>query len=377
MKVLGAVVDVSNVCWSDALPPTGRHFPLLERVFLVREAWRRRYGGRAPLTLVADNSLRRQLSFEDQGRLRQLEEDTELHFAKTADPVLLALAEERGLHVISRDQFTDLRRDFPWIASTPARFLGWSTDGGTVRLEPSGIRPVSVQVVSRALEGKELKFHQRLDHRNPVHKGILGHHWRCEDETCLKAQIWPDRLHDWPRLNARGVAVCTGCSGAVRRLGPRTRPRSFVVADLRTGAEYLRFPVGEGDALEVGRGELRYGINLASAEVDAPADVNLVSRRHLMISVERTSGNPRVTVVDLESANGTTLERGKSPRPLVAGEPVTLQEKDRLVLADAVTIRLSGQQHFSDEQQQLPRLGTAGGGRTRMFLPEDLNPAGN
>lgn len=79
----------------------------------------------------------------------------------------------------------------------------------------------------------------------------------------------------------------------------------------------------------------------------------------------------------LESANGTALERGKSPRSLVAGEPVTLQEKDRLVLADAVTIRLSGQQHFSDEQQQLPRLGTAGGGRTRMFLPEDLNPTGN
>ncbi|OIJ63561.1 hypothetical protein WN71_032535 [Streptomyces mangrovisoli] len=371
------MVDVSNVCWSDALPPTGRHFPLLERVFLVRDAWHRQYGQRAPLTLVADNSLRRQLSAEDQERLRRLEQEVELHFAKTADPTLLSLAERRGLHVISRDQFTDLRRDFPWIASAPARFLGWRTEAGTVRLEPSGIRPVSAQVVSRALEGKDLKFHQRLDHRNPVHKRILGHHWRCEDAGCLKALIWPDRLHDWPLLDARGVAVCTGCKGAVRRLGPRTRPRSFVVADARTGDEYLRFPVGEGDALEVGRGELRYGINLASTEVDAPADVNLVSRRHLMLSVERTSGNPRVGVLDLGSVNGTVLERANSaPRRLDAGESVTLREKDRLVLAGAVTLRLSGQQHFSDEQQQLPRLGAAGGGRTRMFLPEDADTSG-
>ncbi|MGW2785723.1 FHA domain-containing protein [Streptomyces populi] len=378
MRVSGAVVDVSNVCWSDALPPAGRHFPLLERVFLVRAAWRRQFGEHTPLTLVADRSLRRQLSPTDQLRLRQLERDGGLRFEPTADPVLLSLAEERDAYVISRDQFTDLRRDFPWIERSPERFLAWRTDsGGAVSLVPSGIRPVSVQAVSRAMEGKVLKFEQHLDHRDPAHKRILGHHWRCENNDCLKARYWPDRLHDWPLLDRAGVPVCGGCERAVRQLGPRTRPRSFVVDDLRTGREYLRFPVGEGDALEVGRGELRHGINLGSDAVDAPSEVNRVSRRHLMLSVERGGGDvSRVRAVDLESANGTVLERGGTSRRLTPGEQVTLEEQDRLVLGGAVVLRLSGQRHFSDEQQALPWLGAAGGGHTRLLQPGDIEALG-
>ncbi|MDF3300054.1 FHA domain-containing protein [Streptomyces tropicalis] len=372
MRVTGAVVDVSNVCWSDALPPVGRHFPLIERVFLVREAWRRQFGEHTSMTLVADGSLRRQLSPTDQLRLRQLERDGDVQFAPMADPVLLTLAEERGLHVISRDQFTDLRRAFPWIERSPGRFLTWSTDGGTVRLMPSGIRSVSPQAVSRALEGKALKFEQHLDHRDAAHRKILGHHWRCENRRCLKALYWPDRLHDWPLLGRRGVPICGGCRDEVRQLGVRTRPRSFVVADLRTGEEYLRFPVGEGDALEVGRGALPHGINLGSDEVNTPSEVNRVSRRHLMLSVESGSVNSQVTAVDLDSANGTVLERGITSRRLKPGERIAFREKDRLVLGGAVTLRLSGQQHFSDEQQALPRLGTAGGGQTRLLTPVDI-----
>ncbi|MFF3416938.1 FHA domain-containing protein [Streptomyces sp. NPDC002698] len=372
MRVAGAVVDVSNVCWSDALPPAGRHFPLLERLFLVRDAWHRQFGERTSLTLVADDSLRRQLGPTDQLRLRQLERDRAIRFAPMADPVLLALAEEHGLHVISRDQFTDLRNAFPWIQRSPGRFLSWSAGDGTVRLEPSGIRPISPHAVSRALEGKVLKFEQHLDHRDPAHRKVLGHHWRCENPDCLKARYWPDRLHDWPLLNRGGTPVCGGCHSAVRQLGPRTRPRSFVVADLRTGEEYLRFPVGEGDALEVGRGELRHGINLGSDAVNAPSEVDRVSRRHLMLSVQSGSGGPQVTAVDLDSANGTVLERGGSSRPLKPGEQQAFGVNDRLLLGGAVSIRLSGQRHFSDEQQALPRLGTAGGGHTRLLGPGDI-----
>jgi hypothetical protein len=41
-------------------------------------------------------------------------------------------------------------------------------------------------------------------------------------------------------------------------------------------------------------------------------------------------------------------------------------KQDRLVLADVVTLRLSGQRYVTDEQQARPRLGATGGGLTML-----------
>ncbi|MET8944288.1 hypothetical protein ABZX30_12045 [Streptomyces sp. NPDC004542] len=95
-----------------------------------------------------------------------------------------------------------------------------------------------------------------------------------------------------------------------------------------------------------------------------------------MVSVESESEHVRVIAVDLDSANGTVLESGTASRRLKPGERITFREKDRLVLGGAVTLRLSGQRHFSDEQQVQPRLGTAGGGHTRLLRPDDIEALG-
>ncbi|MFG2693186.1 FHA domain-containing protein [Kitasatospora sp. NPDC048407] len=360
---VGAVVDVSNVCWSGRLPPLSRHFPLLARLELVRDAWHRQYGAHAPLVLVADNSLRRALSAEDRQALRGLERSGELRFAPTADPVLLELARDRGWFVISDDRFRDLRRQHPWIEEFPGRFLGWEWQGGTARLGPSGIRPEPDHVVSRALEYKELKHGQHIDTRVPAHDQVLRSHWRCTTRGCVKAFLWPDRLLDWPSIDRGGQVVCTCCGCPLEEAGPRGAGRLFVLSDAAGGAEFLRFPISVGSAVQLGRGDLSHGINLTASELRPPREVRRVSRRHLMLSLEETPNGPRAFAVDLGSGNGTVLHRS-SGRRLEPGERVPFAESDRLVLGAAVAVRLSGRLHLSAEEQAPPGLDGAGGSRT-------------
>ncbi|MFG2819838.1 FHA domain-containing protein [Kitasatospora sp. NPDC048365] len=361
---IGAVVDVSNVCWSERLPPLRRHYPLLRRLESVRTAWHRQYGAGAPLLLVADNSLRRALPPDDRQTLARLERSGELRFAPTADPVLLQLAHDRGWYVVSADQFKDLRRQHPWIERSPERFLGWEEHEGTVRLRPSGIQPVPDHLVSRAVEHKDLKHGQHhIDTDVTAHRRVLRSHWRCTTRGCMKAFLWPDRLLDWPSIGRDGRAECSCCGYPLQEAGPRGASRVIVASDAADGREFLRFPLSVGSAVQLGRGDLSNGVNLAATELRPPFEVRRVSRRHLMLSLEETSGGPRAFAVDLGSGNGTLLHRG-SWRRLEPGERLALGETDRLLLGDAVVVRLSGRRHLNAEEQAAPTLDTAGGGLT-------------
>jgi len=382
----GAVIDVSNVCRSRELPPLGRKRPVLNRLFLVRDAWREEHGLKAPLELVADRSLLHTLqSEEEKRRLRQLQRDPraegfgELRLVPYADPEFLRLARERHRYVITDDQLFDFRHDEPWIGAQPERFLSWVTEGrgwdAVVRLRPSSIRPVLPHQVSRALHFKGLKYNQRLDaERNAAHKNIVRSHWRCPGRDCETALRWPDGLPGWPYVDRDDRPVCE-CGTPLERLGPRGTTREFVVSDAmatplpggKTGGVFLRFPVSMGDVVQIGRGRLRYGINLAAEELNPPLGVRRVSQAHLAVWLENTNAGLRAFAKDLGSGNGTVLIRSNGTEQRIEpGEAVPVTEPDRLVLGDMVVLRLSGQRYFTTEQATLPDLGDGGGGETLL-----------
>ena len=349
MKTVGAVVDVSNVCWSPRIPPLGQQVPLLSRLKLVRECWLRLYGTVAPLTLIGDRSLQHTLPPHDRHRLHELVRSGELRLAPYADPVFLALARDQGLHVISADQFIDQRRDHPWIPGAADRFLSWTYDTDGLRLVSSGIREVPEQDKSRQEEAKELSFEYKINVRDPAHRRVLRSGWRCTTRSCIEAMSSPDRLLSWPRLGGDGAVLCPSCRQPLEDLEPRGVTKMIVVAD-RAGGEIVRFPISENLAIVIGRGNLPYGINLEAGGLPFPRARARVSRQHVKLQMIGSVRMLRLTAVDLASSNGTTIKRfGMSvERRLAPGEEVVIGDKDELLLGGAVLVRQSGHRFFPD-----------------------------
>lgn len=389
MRVAGGVADVSNICWSASIPPFGKQRPVLARLAVVREAWVRQFGSDASLILIADKSLRWQLDSDGRAEFARMVRDGVLSTAPTADPELLTLARDRGLHVLSRDQFLDLRRAHPWIERSAERFLAWRHSSSGLRFVSSGIVAAPAQVKSRAEEAKELGWQNKIDVRDPRHLRILRTDWRCTARDCRLALAWPDRLLLWPRLSTGGRALCPNCRCELEDVGPRGPVRVVAVAlnDVEKGGAgagaqddeniVLRFPLAQGDAVVLGRGELAHGINLGAPELAGPDARRRMSRRHAVLVLEDAGENVRWTATDLGSANGSVVEyagTGTSAstlacnsRELVPGHAVVLGERDSLVLGGprGLRIRLSGRRYFAEESA-LPRLGSQGSSATTV-----------
>ncbi len=354
-----AVIDVSNVCWSPQLPPVGRRRPSWERLDLVTAAWRREYGADTRVHLVADESLMRAL--EDAGQLRQLAARGDITMTQVADSVILPLARDRELHVITRDHYVDHRIEHPWIERSPGRFHGWETVDDEVRIAPLGITPVSAQEVSLAREIKDLK-RTRLDPKSQVHRRILHTRWKCGNTSCTLAATWQDQLLVWPLVSPSGEAMCPACDQPLASLGPRAQLHEVVVAvrGEQPEAEIMRFPLETDVPVIVGRGRGIKGIDLTMdplsdrrAEIYRDA-VLKVSRLHLLLRLEEVSAvNWRLVAIDLESTNGTEVERwagaGFLPSREVGSDKETfLSARDRLVLGGAVQLRLSGRRYNTE-----------------------------
>lgn len=354
-----AVIDVSNVCWSPQLPPVGRRRPSWERLDLVVSAWRQAHGPDARVHLVADESLMRAL--EDAGELRQLAAHGGITMSQVADSVILPMARDRGLHVITRDHYVDHRVEHPWIERSPWRFHGWDTVAEQVQIAPLGITPVSAQEVSLAREIKDLK-RTRLDPKNQVHRRILHTRWKCGNTSCTLAASWQEQLLVWPLVSPSGEAMCPSCDQPLASLGPRAQLHEVVVAvrGEEPEAEIMRFPLETDVPVIVGRGRGIKGIDLtmdplSDRRAETYRDAVLrVSRLHLLLRLEEVSAvNWRLVAIDLDSTNGTEVERwagaGFLPSREVGSDKETfLSARDRLVLGGAVQLRLSGRRYNAE-----------------------------
>jgi hypothetical protein len=354
-----AVIDVSNVCWSPQLPPVGRRRPSWDRLGLVTAAWRLAHGADATIHLVADESLMRAL--DDAGELRQLAARGDITMTQVADSVILPLARDRGLHVLTRDHYVDHRIEHPWIERSPWRFHGWDTVDEAVQIAPLGITPVSAQEVSLAREIKDLK-RTRLDPKSQVHRRILHTRWKCGNTSCTLAAAWQEQLLVWPLVSPSGEAMCPSCDHPLASLGPRAQLHEVVVAvrGEQPEAEIMRFPLETDVPVIVGRGRGIKGIDLTMDPLsDRRAEtyreaVLRVSRLHLLLRLEEVSTvNWRLAAIDLDSTNGTEVERwagaGFLPSREVSSDKETfLSARDRLVLGGAVQLRLSGRRYNAE-----------------------------
>jgi len=362
------VIDVSNVCWSPYLPPVGYRRPQWERLRLIMAAWRAEHGDDARVYLVADESLGR--AIDDDAELCGLKASGDLVTVPVADSVLLPMARDLGLHVITRDHYIDHRNQHTWIEEHPERFHGWDTVDGQVRISLLGITAAAAQEVSMARERKDLK-RTRLDPKNPVHRRMLHTRWRCDNTSCPQSAHWQGQLLVWPLVTPDGEAICPSCDMPLAEIGPRLQVHEIVVAERATGAELMRFPLEADVPVIVGRGSTIKGVDLSMAVLPSqPANshrapssahhdaVRRVSRMHLLLRYEEvTPPNWRLAVIDLESTNGTEVERwsgqGFLPsRPVPTDREMFLSGKDRLVLGGTVQLRLSGRRFVTDAPGQ-------------------------
>jgi FHA domain len=354
-----AVVDVSNVCWSPYLPPLGRQAPVWDRLGLVMAAWQAQHGADTRLELVADDSLVRVLG-PDARAFLELKRDGGIRTASVADDEILRLAQAGGLYVITRDHYIDHRAAHRWIDQSPERFQAWETIDGVVRLAPLGIRTRSAQDVSQAREVKVLRYATKLDARNQAHRKMLQTRWKCPNTSCRQAAQWQGQLLAWPGMSPEGAAICPSCRRQLVALGPRAALHEVVVADLQSQEEILRFPLEVECPVIVGRGTAVKGIDLAMYADGGRSVIDTVSRQHLMMRLTNAgSANWRLSVIDLNSTNGTTVQRWIGSgfdlaKPVPADTETHLGTRDQVILGDAVLLRLSGKRYLAEPTNPNP-----------------------
>lgn len=293
------------------------------------------------LHYVADRSLPPLLDRAGKRRLREMEHEGTLEYSAIADEDLLELAfgadVDSSTLVGSLDNFDDFRRSYPAIQGSTDRFIGWEPgDDGTIRvfLRDMGIH--AHHRLSRKEESEELKA-RRLRRQSLVRQATETH-YRCESSTCLLAQLWPERIPDLPRYDARyDRLVCSSCGGHLVVGEPRPAATQLIVFLL--GAEQCRLLLDEGQRLEIGRTDAKDRIGL-EARLGTEA-ASTVSNQHL--AFERRSGS--VMVEDLDSRNGSVLRRldGSQPdRRLLQGSTAAIGRNHSVALPSGITIELSG-----------------------------------
>lgn len=380
-----AVVDVSNVCWSDGLPPlppqrgngkpSVKGPPRLGRLFALIDAWRAEFGAQARLRLIIDKRTVHQFPKDDQLRFEPAACELGIEAVQYADDPILDHAEDTDATVISEDRFVDHRRRRPWIEEHPERFVTWAQEAGKTVFHTGHIKHEQGRRVSRAEQSADF-MSARIDPGR--HREILETRWRCLSRVCEEGRNRQGELLSWPLIDRYNRACCPECQRELISLGPRGVYRQVVVTAVGSEAELLRFPLEMDLPVVLGRGRPEDGIGLEAVPGLSPALSKKISSVHLLLKLE---SRDLLTVTDLGSTNGSIVYRGgaaagsgvyepgqRAGRSLVAYAPERITSSDCVRLAGVVQVELSGQRYTTETV--LPDYGSDDVGGTEI----NLNP---
>jgi hypothetical protein len=353
------LVDLSNVLRDDRLggPADSAAWSRLDVLADAWERWPSKFD-RPHVRLVADSSLRQQLSSEDRRRLKDAEAAGWAETHDYADEPLLDLAESAGCLVLTRDQFLGHRRQRPWI-ETSNQFLTWHVDEA-VTLEAADLAGRTGYSLSRAEEADDLKAHHL---RPDTSKGaaLLTGVYRCENESCVRRAFTPAGADVAPFAGPRGEALCAGCKQALSLVGRRSEVAVVRLSAASDPKWTERIPLAAGGALVLGRASSSLSLKSMLSD-DA---LRRISREHLSLAFN----GRRLVALDLSSTNGTTVQvwdwtgrQHGAASPLPPHHALTVGPRDRLILGGALVVERSGRRYPFD----LAPVAAAGSGAAPM-----------
>ncbi len=293
---------------------------------------------------VADWSLlrARDLSPNERSTLKRWYRRGLIEVLDVADDRLLELADHTGQRVVSRDNYMEYYRIYPWIAGNRDRFFQPIQLAGGVSVSPR-IMPVPEEwEISRKEEESLLLAAGMYDRRTGagVRRDLLGRLWRCPDPTC--PMFGPGRTSGQPLPVYRSGAVrCPTHGRPLTDIGGN--PRRVQVKIRIGGTVRARFVTPRGKDVRVGRAPGEEGVTLAPW-LDAVGEA-WISRAHVVLHWNGKA----LTATDI-STNGTWVRRAGSPAmiKMMRGRPWRVRKGDELVLGHEIELIISGREFVFD-----------------------------
>ena len=323
-------VDLSNVAKHELLGYS-QHHAALSRWDRLRSVWLRTRGEPRRFELIADDSLPKALSRQDQIRLQDLVHREELLLVPDADVELLREASRVGGTVVSNDRFVDHLR-MPNIERI--KLVGWTVRGSNVLLIERPLERLRSAIISARLQKQQLK-----DAGLSEDSAELGFRWYCNESGC------DNDLVPIPAIR-RGAPVCPSCDAYLER-GDRWRNPIWIKI-MHRDEVVNRFVLEDGESVFVGRGTDADTVSLAE-DFKHASDVLALGHKH----VELQNRDGRLYVADQGTARGTSVRYPVAghrnilspPSPLTPGEEKLVPIGWKLVLAHTpFTIQISGRQ---------------------------------
>jgi hypothetical protein len=299
MGVIAVVLDAANIAAMN--PRDGGdpkwHFARVER---VKAACGVNWPG-AHVRAVIDASA--ELRLTDRRRADAAHRDGWLETAPgDADDKVLELAGNLGAPVVSRDNFYDARRNYPWLEEEDRVWSFSIQKDRSVVLRPRPLPPVSDAKIKAARRNKAQKAGLVTVGQDEV--------WLC---TAQSSQVCNYAGQPTQVSQVRGRRMCRFCSNPVREQVYTPAPPPALVLSV-DGQERGRFTV-PAEGLVLGRGAPQRPEVTSVTEGLEDAARKRIGRRHLRIELDG-DGAP---VVVHQSEHGYTF---LNPRPGADGLPL-------------------------------------------------------